>query len=225
MVHGITGYFLERARCARRLSLLTAALGLAGLAGLMLAYTPPVRKLVTRVARFGYEGPDQYVRRINLMQVRGEVVTLSDVGGVRPVSTRRGGGEKRHVAREGQPVPAARFKGAGASDADADLAARLISRLSNVPVVQSEDLVIDRLVKPIYPTHLLERNIEGKVTVQALIDTVGKVVEVQVLASTGETLFERAAEEAVWQCRFRPYRQDGGTSEVYAVFRFAFRIY
>jgi TonB family protein len=72
---------------------------------------------------------------------------------------------------------------------------------------------------------LLEKNVEGKVTVQALVDTVGNVVEVQLVTSTGEELFEKAAEEAVWLCRFRPYRAGGEVSEVYAVFRFSFRIY
>ena len=83
-----------------------------------------------------------------------------------------------------------------------------------------------RLVKPSYPEILLAQNIEGKVMVQALVDTVGKVIEVQIMASTGEHLFERAAEDAVWQCRFRPFRPAGESpSEVYAVFRFVFSIY
>jgi TonB family protein len=94
-----------------------------------------------------------------------------------------------------------------------------------VPVFQSEELIIDRLVKPDYPASLLARDVEGKVTVQALVDTVGQVVDVQVVASTGETLFEQAARDAVWQCRFRPYRRGGEASEVYAVFRFSFKIY
>jgi len=29
----------------------------------------------------------------------------------------------------------------------------------------------------------------------------------------------------MWQCRFRPYRVRGEVHEVYAVFRFSFRIY
>jgi TonB family protein len=86
-------------------------------------------------------------------------------------------------------------------------------------------LVIDRWVRPEYPRSLLERDIEGKVTLQALVDTVGQVVDVQVLTSTGENLFERAAEEAVRQCRFRPYRPGGEASEFYVVFPFSFRIY
>ena len=36
---------------------------------------------------------------------------------------------------------------------------------------------------------------------------------------------DHASRDAVMQCRFRPYRRDGENREVYAVFRFAFRIY
>ena len=150
---------------------------------------------------------------------------LSDLGQVSPRLERRGGAQDAtHRARSGQPTPRARVIGPGSSDRD--LVVRSVGRSANVPVVRSEDLVIDRLVRPLYPTTLLEQNIEGKVMVQALVDTVGKVIDVQIMASTGERLFERAAEDAVWQCRFRPFRPAGESpTEVYAVFRFVFSIY
>jgi TonB family protein len=100
-----------------------------------------------------------------------------------------------------------------------------VSRLANVPVVQSQDLVIEFASLPVYPEAESERGIEGKVMVQALIDTSGHVVDVQLLASTGIGAFERSAAEAVWLYRFRPYRPAGVPSEVYAIFRFAFRVY
>ena len=52
-----------------------------------------------------------------------------------------------------------------------------------------------------------------------------QVVAVDLMGSTGERALEKAATEAVWQCRFRPYKVGGAVHEVYAVFRFAFRIY
>jgi len=60
---------------------------------------------------------------------------------------------------------------------------------------------------------------------QRLVDTAGRVASVDIMASTGERALEKAATEAVWQCQFRPYRVKGEVREVYAVFRFAFRIY
>jgi TonB family protein len=223
MEHGVAGYFAEQARFQRRLSMCTLAASVAALFVLGLTRAPVVRDLMKRTARFGYEGPDQYVRRIALRQYQGTSRTLSDLGNVAPRLERRGGARATRSSGEGNPQPKARASGPGSSDRD--LIARSVSRSANVPIVRSEELVIDRLVKPQYPPPLLERNIEGKVMVQALIDTIGNVIDVQIMASTGESLFERAAEDAVWQCRFRPFRPDGEVSEVYAVFRFVFSIY
>jgi hypothetical protein len=41
----------------------------------------------------------------------------------------------------------------------------------------------------------------------------------------GEKQLDLSAMEAVRQCLFRPYRVQGEAREVYALFRFAFRIY
>ena len=224
MIHGVTGYFHERERCARRSSLLTLALSLV-LFGLLVFPASPVlmRRLERDSARFGFEGPEQYVRRITL-ENRGQTSTLSDVGQLSlTASSRKGGAAPESRAHVGQPRPRRVHEGEGS--AAEDLAMRAVTRIAGVPVFQSEELIIDRLVKPEYPASLLEKNVEGKVTLQALVDTVGNVVEVQLITSTGESLFEKAAEEAVWLCRFRPYRSAGEASEVYAVFRFSFRIY
>jgi TonB family protein len=224
MVHGTVGYFHERTRCSRRSSLITFGLSLLALGLLMLPATQRgARRLTRDSARFGFEGPEQYVRRITL-EHRGSASTLSDVGQLATVAqSKKGGAPSPSRATVGQPRPRTRYEGSG--DADQDLAMRSVSRMAGVPVFQSEELIIDRLVKPTYPPSLLEKNVEGKVTLQALVDTVGNVIEVQLINSTGETLFEKAAEEAVWLCRFRPYRAGGEASEVYAVFRFSFRIY
>lgn len=223
MVHGISGYFRERECTARRVSLTTLALSLLALLLMNAARLPIVRRALTDTARFGFEGPNQYVRRITLQEFQGRGPMLSDLGRIQPRSGRRGGDPSPRRRGEGRPVVRMPVRGPG--EAGSNLPARIVSRYANVPVVRSEDLVIDRLVRPEYPRILLDKNIEGKVTLQALVDTVGRVIEVEVLASTGENLFEQAAEEAVRQCRFRPYRPGGEASEVYAVFRFSFRIY
>ncbi|HYM81998.1 MAG TPA: energy transducer TonB [Candidatus Limnocylindria bacterium] len=222
MVHGIAAYFAERARFARRTSLVTLAVGAAFLGMLWAGRAHPVRDALDRTARFGFEGPDQYVRRITLQQVRGTHSDLSDVGHVAPRAA-RGSADARASESRGRPATRPRLKGAGSPDAG--LEARPTFRLPNVPVVQSEDLVIAHLVRPVYPPAALEEGLEGRVSVQALIDTAGRVVDVQLLTSSGQTQFERAASDAVWLCRFHPYRVGGTVSEVYAIFRFSFRIY
>jgi TonB family protein len=230
MSHGVHAYFQERERAARRVSILSATIGGGVLALLLLPTLNPslhraMRDTIDRTTHFGYEGPDQYVRRIELQQYAGATTRLQQLGAVQPLTSKKGGtpepGHSTH--RNAQPQPTTRATGPGT--AELDLTMRAVSRLANVPVVQSEDLVIEHLVRPEYPATLLDRNLEGRVMVQALVDTVGRVVEVQVMASSGEALFERAAEAAVWQCRFQPYRRSGAASEVYAVFRFSFRIY
>jgi TonB family protein len=227
MTHGVDGYFQERGNASRRVSLLSAGISLAVLGLLLLpAWNPAIRRALDETVRFGYEGPDQYVRRIELLQTGGAHSSLSQIGQVHPVSTRRGGSARGASTTDPHAEPRTMVRNLpGLGNAELDLAVRAVSRRSNVPVVQSEDLVIEKLVRPEYPSLLLEQNVEGKVMVQALVDTIGRVVDVQIMGSSGEAQFERAAEVAVWQCRFRPYRRAGSPSEVYAVFRFAFRIY
>jgi TonB family protein len=225
MTHGTESYFLERARASRRVSLITLALASFSIGLLGLARVPVIERALAQTARFGYEGRDTYVRRIRLLQIQGAV---DDPGQVPEVIARiafKGGAVEGRPTRLPTARPATRPQLVGPGDAEVDLISRRVTRLAHVPVVRSEELVISFLVRPEYPEALLEKNIEGKVTVQALVDTIGNVVDVQVLASTGQPMFERAAETAVWQCRFRPYRTSGQVSEVYALFRFAFTIY
>jgi TonB family protein len=106
-----------------------------------------------------------------------------------------------------------------------DLVARAIASRGQVPVMQSSELVIEELVRPEYPEEARRRDIEGHVAVLALVDTLGNIAEAQVMNPSGERSLDEAARAAVLRCRFRPYREDGKLTEVYAVFRFAFRIY
>src|SRR5215471_14488356 len=179
MVHGVAGYFIERASCARRVSLLTLGLSVLGGAGLFgVSETPPFRHGPHRLtSRFGFEGPEQYVRRIDLEQSRGRGAALSNVGMIELKADNERGGAPRHArAHVGQPEPRP-VRDGNAAGPGAGM--RSVTRLAGVPVFQSEELVIERLVKPDYPPLLLARDVEGKVTVQALVDTVGQVVDVQ----------------------------------------------
>ena len=230
MNHGIDGYFQEHKRARERVSLISVVSS-SVLFGLLIAPSlfPPlqqaINKLLPETVRFGYEGQEQFVRRIELIQSSGNQPRLQQLGKVEPIAQRKGGEDDAERSPHPHARPLARTGPKGPGLSEQDLISRSISRLADVPVVQSEDLVIEILVRPEYPNALLERDVEGRVTVQALVDTVGKVVDVQVMASSGEDLFERAAEAAVWQCRFRPFRRAGAVSEVYAVFRFSFKIY
>ncbi len=229
MIHGVEGFFLEREHARRRVAVLAAGLAATLLAPLVALTLPlfqrPVRELLRGTTRFGYEGSDQYVRRITFQQLRGRSVLLRDIGAIDTRSARPGGARRGRRVDDPRALPETRPDRFGPGAADANMRERAVSRLANVPVVQSVDLVIEYASMPSYPEAESERGIEGKVMVQALVDTTGRVVDVQLLASTGVGAFERSVAEAVWQYRFRPYRPGGIASEVYAIFRFAFRIY
>jgi TonB family protein len=227
MAHGIQSHFAERERNARRVSLIAAGIGLASLALLGLGRLTPVQEALNDPVRWGFEGPKQFVLRITLEQPPGDAQTLHDLGAVIERPTRRGGSGKPAPAPAPTADPETHRQGLGPGDAPEDLLARAFSRRADVPVVQSEDLVIDKLVRPAYPAHAYDNNIEGRVAVMALVDTAGRVVEVQVQASddVAGREFGAAASDAVWRCRFRPYRQRGKVREVYALFRFNFTIY
>lgn len=229
MQHGVQGFFVERAKAARRVAMLTLCLATLLLSPLLALSLPSfrhaVRHILPRAARFGYEGRDQFVRRITLQQHSGDRPVLREVGAVDMRRERKGGAVVARRTEEPHAQPETRPDVFGPGILDDDMTAHAVSRLANVPVVQSQELIIVYATKPIYPSRESELGVEGKVSVQALIDTTGQVVDVQLLGSTGVAAFESSAAEAVWQYRFRPYRPAGVPSEVYALFRFSFRIY
>lgn len=226
MLYGSEQHFTEIARFERRLSLMIAGVAVALLGVLVLASQPGLRRrLPLNAQRFGFEGHDRYVQRI-LLETLGPL--RLDVGRemslVRQQAV-RGGLHTRPHSHEPLAQPETRARRPGPGESAEDLLTRAREIYRSAPVVQSEDLVIERLVKPQYPEDARNRNIEGRVAVVALVDTTGSVAQVDVIGSTGERQLEKAATEAVWQCRFRPYRVNGEVQQVYAMFRFAFRIY
>src|SRR2546422_833171 len=90
---------------------------------------------------------------------------------------------------------------------------RALPSQSQVPIFQSNDLIIERLVRPTYPEDARDQGLEGKVAVLARVDTAGQVIEAEVMTGSGALQLDRAAEEAVRQCRFRPYRVAGEAPE------------
>ncbi len=227
MVHGSQQFFLERARFERRLSLTTALVAVAMLGLMALGGTEPLRRLLNDPQRFGFEGPERFVRRIEIQSL-GSPISHSERAPIHPIivpETHRGGARARATTRSADAAPLPRRGPPGPGESDADLLARALRRAGNVPVFQSEELVIEELVRPIYPEEARQRDIEGRVAVLARVDTVGQVVDVEVMNGEAEGYLERAAAEAVWRCRFRPYRIGGVVSEVYALFRFNFRLH
>lgn len=229
MSHGIDAFHLERRRFERRLSGIVVGCSVALIAleialGAVLR-VPGVRQALTLQAkRFGYEGPEQFVRRIELQSQAGVSSIHPGLAAEFIPAAHKGGSRAPAHGSHPNAPPVTQPLSTLEGDSEVDREARARARLRNLPLVRSEDLVIENLVRPVYPEEARDKNLEGKVAVLALVDTSGSVIHVE-LVGPSEGLLERAAEEAVWKCRFRPYRVNGEVQQVYAMFHFSFRIY
>ncbi len=227
MQHGIDAYFEEFHRNIRRLASLSATVSLALLAPLIVMRATPLgaRFRDIRVMRFGFAGPPRYVELMQVDARPTDWLQPRDVGRIVTRSGRRGTVDERSkpVARRRDATNARPVTEFG--EVGNDLVARAIASRGKVPVMQSTELVIEDLVRPEYPEEARRRGAEGHVAVLARVDTLGNVAEAQVMNPSGETDLDEASLVAVLRCRFKPYRDRGRLTEVYAVFRFAFRIY
>ena len=224
LTHGIDSYFREYFANRRRVAtvLLVVSALLSALVVTMGRRAAESDLLDPR--RFGFEGPKQWVDRIRL-----EELAAREAPGLYTITyltaeSRRGG--KRPVKRAAQAEPRPmQEQPPGTGDAERDLLAkaRMLS-LSN-PVVRSEDLIIERLVRPEYPNEAREKNIEGVVEVLALVDTTGSVLQIQIVGGTHEPMLETAAAKAILECRYRPYRVADQARRVWAAYRIAFSLY
>jgi TonB family protein len=235
MVHGSQRYFIERARFERRISLLCAGVSLVVLAFETALFLPLVRHAVEErilgdprhPRRFGFEGPDQYVRRITL-ETSGPPGPVPGRPTIvyRSVQAVKGGRSETRASDDPHARPDTRPAGRGAGESTQDLVAmaRIIYGGSG-PVMRSEDFIVEQMVKPEYPDGSLDRNSEGLVALGALVDTTGAVTRVDLMSSPGDRELEEAAIAAARRYRFRPYRVDGQATEAYAIIRFEFKIY
>lgn len=205
---------------SRRLRVTTAIAAIASLVPLLALPAPERSDDVSRARRWGFLGPERVVSEIEIPEHDGEPLELSVESGEASVSTAPATGVEGEAAENprvpgGTPRPAV-----SAGDA---ISARALMRAS-LPTVRSEDLVIDVLVKPEYPREAQARGLEAIVELEALVDIDGTVRETQLLSNTGDPVFADAAASAVSRCRFRPYRQAGTPTPVFAHFRFKFRL-
>lgn len=229
MTPGYARYQAEWARFWRRLSFIAVCASLAvALPFVWLARSHVVQRVLNDPQRFGFLGDEQYVRRIQLTALgmpRGERADSRMVSPKALPTRKRGGGRPAEVSDDGlTPArPHESFQPPGHGDSEEDILARAMLRAGNTPLFQSRELVVEQLVEPKYPDVARARGIEGKVAVLALVDTAGVVRQAEIVGSADRVL-DRAAVDAVMQCRFKPYVVQGEAREVYAMFRFAFRL-
>lgn len=226
LTHGILEYLGELVAHRRRLA--AAIVGVSAIAALTLwlAGRRVAESDLTAPERFGFEGPHQWVERIRL-----EELAQRDAQGLYAITYLTAEARKGNRARKertsdpnAEPVVSERIID-GPGDAERDLLARARMLAREGPLVRSEELVIERLVRPTYPEEARERDIQGVVELVALVDTLGQVRQVQVVGGTREPMLESAAAKAILECRYRPYRVNDRVHEVWAAFRIAFTLY
>jgi TonB family protein len=224
LTHGIEDFFTELAANRRRVAALLVAVS--AVFGLVVALAG--RRLTHEVLddpmRFGFEGPEQWVERIRL-----EELAARESPGLYAITyltaeSRKGGRKPANASSHPQADVQVRTA-PGEGDADDDLLARARMLALEGPVVRSEELIIERLVRPDYPEEARARNIEGVVEMLALVDTTGSVLQIQIVGGTREPLLEGAAAKAILECRYRPYRVADHARRVWAAYRIAFTLY
>lgn len=226
MRHGIDGYFREIERFQRRLSAIGGVVSVFVVLAMAVLRQPAVVEALDDPKRFGFEGPEQYVERI-LLEIRGPEEQLgSNMVNLAPASLREGGGRSPKESEGTQPVAEGPpDRGQGSGEDEFTLEARLRALALEGPVVQSEDLVVEALVRPEYPEEARANDIEGLVELVALVDTTGAVVQVEIIGGSRHPLLDHAASVAVLQCRYRPYRVRENLERVWAYFRITFTLY
>lgn len=195
---------------------------LALLPGLLLALRPEWRRALQEPQRFGFEGPTQFVERIRLESIGPHDMSGEAALEYVTLESRRGGKPTQRDDPEGRPHAQREVTGPGLDEEDWNARARLL-RL-DAPIIRSEELVALHLARPEYPQEAYDNDIEGVVEMLAMIDTLGAVRQVQVFGGTRDTLFERAAIDAAFRNRYRPYIQQRTAQTVWVPLRYAFTI-
>lgn len=224
LIHGIDTFFAEFTANRSRVARLLVVVAVLFAALLWLSGRRLVNTVLEDPKRFGFEGPQQWVDRIRL-----EELAERESPGLYAITyltaERRKGGKKPANQSSHPQAEAQVAKTPGLGEAEDDLLAKARMLALEGPVIRSEDLVIERLVRPDYPEEARQRNIEGVVEVVALVDTTGSVLQIQIVGGTREPLLETAAAKAILECRYRPYRVDDHALRVWAAYRIAFSLY
>jgi len=225
MPYGLDHHLRLLARQRQRNALFGVAVSLALLLVEFASMRPEVVRALNDPKRFGFEGQEQYVRRI-LLEAVGETIQHGAAQHtIVPVTLHRGGGTTRDRTMITGNRPAGPRSGPGLGEDPADLQTRLRALALQGPIIRSEELVVEKLVRPEYPEEARENDIEGIVEMVALVDTTGAVIEVHIMGGSHQPLLERAATTAVLQCRYRPYRLHENAERVWAYYRISFRLY
>lgn len=92
------------------------------------------------------------------------------------------------------------------------------------PNVDAQSLVAVHPLKPEYPSDALQSGIEGWVDLAFTVTPEGKVINVVVVGSTPDNVFDRAARDAMARTRYKPVIQNGRPITVNSKLRVGFKL-
>jgi TonB family protein len=132
-------------------------------------------------------------------------------------------GEAKTEAQDKAANPEAKPKEQAAA-ANAENAKASLGDLVPLDKVDSQPLIIRR-IEPAYPPYAQTLKVEGQVTVNTLISEYGDVLQVNTTRGIeGNFGFERAAENAIKQWKFKPAQKDGVNVRVWKPFTIGFKL-
>src|SRR5262245_30279508 len=138
MPHGIDAYFHELTSHQRRVAIIGGAVAIVALVAEVLAMRPAIVQSLNDPKRFGFEGEEQYVRRI-LLETMAEVEQPGPQSqNFVPIEARRGGGTgDGPAAKRSADSPAPERRGPGAGEDPNDLQSRLRALALQGPIIRS----------------------------------------------------------------------------------------
>jgi protein TonB len=89
--------------------------------------------------------------------------------------------------------------------------------------IKNARVMTETCPEPSYPREWLNAGEKGTVQLALLISASGKVLESNVVYSTGFPRLDNAAMEAFSQCRFNAGTVDGAPTEMWTVMKFTYR--
>lgn len=77
---------------------------------------------------------------------------------------------------------------------------------------------------PVYPRQAKRHGLQGEALLNVLVDSAGKVIQVQVASSTGHGILDKSAVQAMWKWLFQPGSKDGLASEMWVTIPVRFQL-
>lgn len=181
-----------------------------------------LRERIPLMRHIGYEGPVRILAEVSVLRELGlSEYELAQAAGRSPKSFYRVSATE--ITDAGYPTDVsvgdvAEGVGAGSGEGRAEQPS------ISPPQPTTQDLVLIRLVKPVYPESSIKAGVEGVVVFRLRITRGGNVAALWLLSSETDRACERAAERALREWRFRPYLLEGEPIDVFVDQRVRFRL-